>query len=1282
MKAAVEACRGWSFVNTWTKAGGDGVQLCGYSVRHATGFVVDVLLWDGIVPQAMLYFNTPLCSDRGEAHTCEHLLLGKGNAGRWTAALEEASLATSTAWTGRLRTFYAFHTVASGLDVFGSVFAAKLVALLAPDATDEEIRREVCHVEVDATGACEEKGTVYAEMLASFRQPDFVLWHNLHRLIYGEGHPLGFEAGGTPDDIRTAEPCHLRRFHNANYHAKAGGAVVALPRAPASQLLPLLGEAINAAVVRPRPWLTPATGSAGAASSDAADASDAAGGSCVPSSQPEEAWLPPPRPAPPGDVVISRVPVSDASSGRLVCAWPGVVPSVSGPSAAVELSMLQLLVHLVAGGHTSTLHGILIASATRVLHVGTSVSGDVSSEPGRAVTVCLSGVAAGVTPEECAAVGAACRDAFASVTKLSGAHLESFNARARGQLASMSRRSVEFLAQPPQFGVRGVHDAWLSHLHDSRRCARPDRPHAVDLSFMAEAEAIGAMLAPNGGGGENANCWAPRIAGWGLADRLPVTAATRADAAFADEVDARRVARLARFAATHDVAAERAAAAAATAALAAASAATPLPAFTRSAPLEADAALDVDPARASLPGGGALLVARCPSLPGAHFGIALSMRHVPSALLWLLPALPVLMRRVPVTNRAGTVVPYPELCASVQAVASYLDATLGGERRSGRSELVLRCAGISSRDAASALTWLEATLCGCRLDDAESLPRLRDAVASAWADARAVVERRGEFYVDASAAAVLPNATPLWLLSHSHMARSHALMRTHWRLKAPPPEGAAADVSSALAWLAASAASEPDAPRFEAFLDRVASDGGTHGNGLPCVREALRDAARDGRILLPCLPAHHGQRCADWARLVRGMADDLLAPPGRVGRDARELLRSITTRDNCRAWVAAPPQHAVECAAAVRALVARLPASPVEPSQSRGRTRPDAPPPTEGFAMRRARMRDALHPCGSPPQPNLPSFVAVILPRAPQGGVVSMTGCATEAAAPCEDSLLDFLALNALAGSAPHSLFARGWAAGLAYSNGVSASSTDGRARYYADTCPDTARCVASASREAAADGGSPPVPWRAQYALAQCFTCRTGSASCEARAEAAACDCAEGRPPAATRAFRTALLRLAQRPHLAEELHGRTARIAAKLLNMRGGGAEGNAGGEGWDGTPSHNGVTLVLVGPDAQARGCEAAAGRAARRMYERDFWVADESDGNDGNDDELPRAAQLQALKEALRARCGRACLSAYAASANALDKPYAAMTVCVVFAACASLALAARHSMRRT
>ena len=97
----------WSLRNAYADESVEG-RLSGFRALHASsGFVVDVI-WHVTAPQALLWVNTPLESDRGEAHTCEHVLLGKGARGRAVASRAELCLSQSTAFTGRLRTCYTF----------------------------------------------------------------------------------------------------------------------------------------------------------------------------------------------------------------------------------------------------------------------------------------------------------------------------------------------------------------------------------------------------------------------------------------------------------------------------------------------------------------------------------------------------------------------------------------------------------------------------------------------------------------------------------------------------------------------------------------------------------------------------------------------------------------------------------------------------------------------------------------------------------------------------------------------------------------------------------------------------------------------------------------------------------------------------------------------------------------------------------------------------------------------------------------------------------------------
>src|SRR5687767_8030553 len=143
-----------------------GKPLGARFMHEATGYTLDLLQIES-VPQGYTWINSIPVSDQGEPHTQEHLLLGKGTMGRSFAGLDTMWLSTSTAFTQQWRTSYHFNTSA-GKDVFFDLFAAELNALLHPNYTDEEIRREVRSFGVttnpDGTLRLEEKGSVYNEM--------------------------------------------------------------------------------------------------------------------------------------------------------------------------------------------------------------------------------------------------------------------------------------------------------------------------------------------------------------------------------------------------------------------------------------------------------------------------------------------------------------------------------------------------------------------------------------------------------------------------------------------------------------------------------------------------------------------------------------------------------------------------------------------------------------------------------------------------------------------------------------------------------------------------------------------------------------------------------------------------------------------------------------------------------------------------------------------------------------------------------------------------------------
>src|SRR5262249_36897278 len=133
-------------------------------LHQRTGFTLDLIQVQS-VPQAFVWVNSFPVSPKGEPHTQEHLLMGKGNAGRAFAASQSITLPEATPSTMQRRTCYPLNTKA-GLPTFYDKLKIELQALAPPDYTDEEIRREVRNwgiAEAPATHKLrlQEKGSVY-----------------------------------------------------------------------------------------------------------------------------------------------------------------------------------------------------------------------------------------------------------------------------------------------------------------------------------------------------------------------------------------------------------------------------------------------------------------------------------------------------------------------------------------------------------------------------------------------------------------------------------------------------------------------------------------------------------------------------------------------------------------------------------------------------------------------------------------------------------------------------------------------------------------------------------------------------------------------------------------------------------------------------------------------------------------------------------------------------------------------------------------------------------------
>jgi Zn-dependent M16 (insulinase) family peptidase len=316
-------------------------------VNQKNGMPVVVLRIQS-VPQVFLAFNTPPVSDRGEPHTGEHLLLGKGSKGKMLSLEQDMSLVESTAWTSQTDVCYSW-SCAAGKETFFRSVEQYLDALLMPTYSDEEIRREVCHVgpvKDDATGklSLDEKGTVYQEMVSTSAKR-WNVYDEMQRRVWGPDHPLSFNSGGTPAALRTITPQNVNEFHDAHYHLGPDTQmIVALPDSiPETEFLTKLSAQMRAVDARPemkdRPKSAPA--------------------------------IPPGKPDADRSVKIYPYPNANEDDGGMALVMWTPVPL----GTQTDRMMGELFLSTLANGESSTLYKRLMDSATRETPVDASDMG-------------------------------------------------------------------------------------------------------------------------------------------------------------------------------------------------------------------------------------------------------------------------------------------------------------------------------------------------------------------------------------------------------------------------------------------------------------------------------------------------------------------------------------------------------------------------------------------------------------------------------------------------------------------------------------------------------------------------------------------------------------------------------------------------------------------------------------------------------------------------------------------------------------------------------------------
>ncbi len=1159
----------------------DSDQPFGARLRHErTGFTLDYLEMQS-VPQAFLWVNSFPVADHGEPHTQEHLLLGKGNVGRAHGGLESMSLAGSSAFTMQWRTAYHTHT-AAGSEIYYKLFESQLNALLHPDYTDEEIRREVSHWGVAENPAdkrlkLEEKGTVYQEMISSYDNPVSLLFRSINQLVYGASHPLALSAGGWPASIREMKPEHIRKFHSDNYRLGNMGMVASYPKEmPLASVLARLDQILN----RLEPNREPRQFTS-------------------------ETDLPAPRAAPVGQIELVEYPhQNEQQPGWLMFAWPARLKLDTR-----EKTLLKLFLSNVAGDPTTNLYKLFVDTKTRAMDTGAkSVFAFLDDEmvAGNPIYMGLTAVQpAHMTEEKIADIRQRIMDEMKRVASFAdgSAELVEFNARLRNRVIENRRSLSKFVNSPPGFGFRNSDSGWMTHLQDLNRTAgfRKSvtlKPELAEVEKLLDAKE---------------NAWRSLVARWSLADVKPYAVAAkptpRLIARAEAEASERAAAELARLKATYKLSDEQEALRrfkteyeATTAELEKLASQASAFRFVENPPLTLDDQLDFKMTK--LKGGVPLVASSFENMTSTTTGIALRLDAVPEERLVYVSALPALLSQTGVV-KDGKPISYEEMSELLRKEILSLDVYFSTNFGTNRAELVVRGAGNTTVESERALAWMKLVLQSPNWR-AENLARIRDVVDQRLSGLRNRMQGSEESWVNDPADAYWRQDNPLLLSTSSFLTEAHNVHRLRWMLKDAGSIETREAISAFLDKLAGAKASRDELKTLLAAIQGNKEMRANIPTSLtPFAEEFTRlspdagsiaiEAAKDLDQLLADIP--DATLASDWSYLCRQIRHDLLVKPQKALADLDAVRQSLLKTGGARLFTIGSHASRTVLAPKLNDLLEGFQTAPVTP-----------------FKYSNARLVETRLRARTGDK-EAPVFVGLMNPNTQGGVFLNSAPSATYLDADKRELLLDYLATRLYAGYGAHGVFIKTWGAGLAYSNGFRGSPDIGRIGWYAERTPElpqTLRFVIEELKKAKPD------PGLVEYTIAMAFQQFRSASPYETRGEQMADDIADGLGPDTVRRFRQSILALRQDPKLLDELFQRMPKVYGSILPGYGVRAKDVRGG------------VFYVIGPEKQLTAYEeylkTVEGADAKlfRIYPRDYWMtmketsiesgtASRSDGN---------------------------------------------------------------------
>ncbi len=1037
-------------------------------------------------PQTFMWVDTPATSNRGIAHSLEHILARKGTKGRYLNLLRVMRLSQSGAATYQDYNLYCL-TSGTGMAGFMEQFHALIDALFRPDFSDVEAEREFYHFGISSDPTTRKKrlveqGTVYNEMRTG--EGIYTYYFELNKQILGGSNPFAFNVGGTPDEMRDVTPAEIRAFHAKHYRLGPGTGFIFVfpPRENVARFLTRISGEFER---------LPSSGALPAEMSIRAQGPKYP---LTPSHNKEIKLYPFPS-------------SSDADRGEVRLGW-----APARAESQVEVRLRQLLLRALADGEQSLLYKSLIDSKTKELDSeATSIETEVFLENSPwlpAEFIALRGIPGNHINVEM--IERFRKHILTKIGRVSAypdnsQELLAFNRLVLSYAKAWQRDQRVWIKSSPLFSSEYRTD-WKEHLN----YLEMDPSFVRSLSDKSVWESAERRIK------SGKNLWREVINDSHLLETPYATASVPSPRLLAEmerDRQGRIQNKLEQLEKEFGVSDEQEALARyeqselkKTAAIDKIESQVARPRFTERPPLTPDDDIRYEQFRINtVP----VIAVLFDGTPTVDVGLSFDLRKIPSKYYKYLPILPRCFDSLGLKTPNG-ITSYSDLLADTQRDFSAFSIDYDSNPVSARADLAIRASTVSPEDFERALTLISEMLQFSNLE-VSNLDRLRDLVNERLAEEDRYGKGDDSSWFWNPSDAFRHQDDALYVALNSHFTQAH------W--------------DSRLKWLIHQPVNPDEIENLHRFADRVLAS----LEGLPAQELSARLSRLQSEGLEKELVLYWQRNIASFPedelatglrQLTAEVQHDLTVGPAQAMKDLKELQSILVDRDALKVDITLDPVLFEHVKPTVGRFLQSIPSATklryVQQNES-------SPGHKEAPIMRRIEKRVGVDAS------DFPWYVGLEDSHSATGGVVFSSDFIGYSEVN-RQSFIKMLSSKIGSGTGPHTFYMKTVESGLAYSNSVRSDPGSKLLWYYADRVPDITSLVELVNSFAAA---IPKLddPSLVDYVLQKSFPFPRSMSTFTERGKRLAQDIYDGNEPPKIRRFSEAILKLRSDSNLQSEI-------------------------------------------------------------------------------------------------------------------------------------------------